>query len=60
LIALSAARLAGQEKETKTALFYQYLAGPVSGTALKPSERFSDMQADLDRGCKATMRLWAT
>jgi hypothetical protein len=60
LIALSAARLAGEGQQTKMALVYQYLTGPRFRHRIEAIvERFSDMQADLDRERKATMRLWA-
>jgi hypothetical protein len=60
LVALSAARLAGEGQQTKMALVYQYLTGPRFRHRIEAIvERFSDMQADLDRERKATMRLWA-
>jgi hypothetical protein len=60
LIALSAARLAGEGQQTKMAVVYQYLTGPRFRHRIEAVvERFSDMQADLDRERKATMRLWA-
>jgi hypothetical protein len=60
LIALSAARLAGEGQQTKMALVYQYLTGPRFRHRIEAVvERFSDMQADLDRERKAMMRLWA-
>jgi len=60
LIALSAARLAGDGQQTKMALVYQYLTGPRFRHRIEAVvERFSDMQADLDRERKAMMRLWA-
>jgi hypothetical protein len=60
LIALSAARVAGEGQQTKMALVYQYLTGPRFRHRIEAIvERFADMQADLDRERKATMRLWA-
>jgi hypothetical protein len=60
LIALSTARTAGEGQQTKMALVYQYLTGPRFRHRIEAIvERFSDMQADLDRERKATMRLWA-
>ena len=60
LIALSAARLAGEGQQTKMELVYQYLTGPRFRHRIEAVvERFNDMQADLDRERKATMRLWA-
>jgi hypothetical protein len=42
------------------ALVYQYLTGPRFRHRIEAIvERFADMQADLDRERKATMRLWA-
>lgn len=60
LIELAGARLAGEGQQTKTELVYQYLTGPrfrhrVEGIV----EKFSDMQADLDRERKTMTRLWA-
>jgi hypothetical protein len=60
LIALSAARLAGEGQQTKMELVYQYLTGPRFRHRIEAVvERFSEMQADLDRERKTTMRLWA-
>jgi hypothetical protein len=60
LIALSAARLAGEGQQTKMELVYQYLTGPRFRQRIEAVvERFSDMQADLDRERKAMTRLWA-
>jgi hypothetical protein len=60
LIALSAARLAGEGQQTKMELVYQYLTGPRFRHRIEAVvERFSDMQADLDRERKTMMRLWA-
>jgi hypothetical protein len=60
LIALSAARLAGEGQQTKMELVYQYLTGPRFRQRIEAVvERFIDMQADLDRERKAMMRLWA-
>ena len=60
LIALSAARLAGEGQQTKIELVYQYLTGPRFRRRIEAVvERFSDMQADLDRERKTMMRLWA-
>ena len=60
LIALSAARLAGEGQQTKMELVYQYLTGPRFRHRIEAVvERFTDMQADLDRERKAMMRLWA-
>jgi hypothetical protein len=60
LIALAAARLAGEGQHTKMELVYQYLTGPRFRHRIEAVvERFSDMQADLDRERKTMMRLWA-
>ena len=60
LIALSAARVAGEGQTTKMELVYQYLTGPRFRHRIEAVvERFSDMQADLDRERKTMMRLWA-
>jgi hypothetical protein len=60
LIALSAARLASEGQQTKMELVYQYLTGPRFRHRIEAVvERFTDMQADLDRERKAMMRLWA-
>ena len=59
LIALSSARLAGEGQQTKMELVYRYLTGPRFRHRVEAIvERFSDMQADLDRERKATIRLW--
>jgi hypothetical protein len=60
LIALWAARLAGEGQQTKMELVYQYLTRPRFRQRIEAVvERFTDMQADLDREHKAMMRLWA-
>jgi hypothetical protein len=60
LVALAAARLAGEGQQTKMELIYQYLTGPRFRHRIEAVvERFSDMQADLDRERKTMMRLWA-
>jgi hypothetical protein len=60
LIALAAARLAGEGQQTKMELVYSYLTGPRFRHRIEALvERFSDMQADLDRERKTMMRLWA-
>jgi hypothetical protein len=60
LIALSAARLAGEGQQTKMELVYRYLTGPRFRHRIEAVvERFTDMQADLDRERKTMMRLWA-
>jgi hypothetical protein len=60
LIALSAARLAGEGQQTKMEVMYQYLTGPRFRHRIEAVvERFTDMQADLDRERKTMTRLWA-
>jgi hypothetical protein len=54
LIALSAARLAGEGQQAKMELVYQYLTGPRFRQRIEAVvERFTEMQADLDRERKA-------
>ena len=60
LIELSRARQAAEGQQTKMELVYRYLTGPdfrhrVSAIV----EKFSEMQEDLDKERKATIRLWA-
>jgi hypothetical protein len=60
LIAVSAARLSGEGQQTKMELIYRYLTGPRFRHRIEAVvERFTEMQADLDRERKAMMRLWA-
>jgi hypothetical protein len=60
LIAVSAAWLANDGQQTKMDLVYRYLTGPRFKHRIEAIvERFTDMQADLDRERKAMMRLWA-
>jgi hypothetical protein len=60
LLALSAARLAGEGQQTKMEMIYRYLTGPRFRLRIEAVvERFADMQADLDRERKAMTRLWA-
>jgi hypothetical protein len=52
--------LAGEGQQTKMELVYQYLTGPRFRHRIEAVvERFTDMQADLDRERKTMMRLWA-
>jgi hypothetical protein len=47
-------------QQTKMELVYQYLTGPRFRHRIEAVvERFSDMQADLDRERKTMIRLWA-
>jgi hypothetical protein len=60
LIALWSARFAAEGQQTKMELAYKYLTGLGFKHRIEAIvERFSDMQADLDRERKATTRLWA-
>jgi hypothetical protein len=60
LIELASARLVQQGQATKMELVYQYLTGPKFRHRVEAIvEKFSDMQADLDRERKTMIRLWA-
>jgi hypothetical protein len=60
LVALSAARLAGEGQQTKMEMIYRYLTGPRFSHRIEAVvERFTEMQADLERERKAMTRLWA-
>jgi len=60
LIELAAARHAQEGQETKMELIYRYLTGPRFRHRVEAIvEKFSEMQADLDRERKAMTRLWA-
>jgi hypothetical protein len=60
LIELSAARHAGEGQHTKMEMVYQYLTGPRFRHRIEAIvEKFSDMQADLERERKTMTRLWA-
>lgn len=60
LIELAATRLSQEGQQTKTDLAYQYLIGARFRHRVEAIvERFSEMQDDLNRERKATMRLWA-
>ena len=60
LIGLSMARQAGEGQQTKMELVYQYLTGPRFRHRIEAIvEKFSDMQSDLEKERKATIRLWA-
>jgi hypothetical protein len=57
---LAAARQAGEGQQTKMAMIYQYLTGPRFRHRVEAIvEKFTDMQADLDRERKSMTRLWA-
>lgn len=60
LIEVANTRQAQEGQETKMELVYQYLTGPKFRHRVEAIvERFSDMQADLDRERKSMTRLWA-
>jgi hypothetical protein len=60
LIDLSAARQAREGQQTKMEMVYQYLTGPRFRHRIEAIvEKFSDMQADLDKEKKTMVRSWA-
>jgi hypothetical protein len=60
LIELSGSRLASEGQQTKTEMVYQYLTGPRFRHRIEAIvEKFTDMQADLERERKTMTRLWA-
>ncbi len=60
LIEVANTRQAQEGQETKMELVYQYLTGPKFRHRVEAIvEKFSDMQADLDRERKSMTRLWA-
>ena len=60
LVDLAAARVAQEGQQTKMELVYQYLTGPRFRHRIEAIvERFTEMQADLERERKAMTRLWA-
>ncbi|SER57357.1 hypothetical protein SAMN05421690_103916 [Nitrosomonas sp. Nm51] len=60
LIELAGTRKTQEGQETKMALVYKYLTGPKFRHRIEAIvEKFSDMQADLDRERKSMTRLWA-
>ena len=60
LIELSAARQASDGQQTKMEMVYQYLTGPRFRHRVEAIvEKFSDMQADLDKERKTMTRSWA-
>lgn len=60
LIEVSNTRQSQEGQETKMELVYQYLTGPRFRHRVEAIvEKFSDMQADLDREKRSMTRLWA-
>ena len=60
LIEIAAARHASEGQQTKMELVYQYLTGPRFRHRVEAIvEKFSDMQADLDRERKVMTQQWA-
>ncbi|WP_166417456.1 DUF2130 domain-containing protein [Cochlodiniinecator piscidefendens] len=60
LIEVALSKQAGEGQETKMELVYDYLTGPRFRHRVEAIvEKFTDMQADLDRERKAMTRLWA-
>ena len=60
LLEVAKSKSASEGQETKMELVYEYLTGPRFRHRVEAIvEKFSDMQADLDREKKAMTRLWA-
>lgn len=60
LIEVATLRQANDGQRSKTELMYQYLTGPRFRLRIEAIvDKFTDMQADLDRERKAITRLWA-
>lgn len=60
LIEINNSKIAREGQHTKMELVYDYLTGPRFRHRIEAIvEKFSDMQADLDRERKAMTRLWA-
>lgn len=60
LIALAAARQAGEGQKTKTEMIYDYLTGPRFRQRVEAIvEKFTDMQDDLNRERRTMTKLWA-
>jgi hypothetical protein len=60
LIDIAATRISQEGQQTKMELVYQYLTGPRFRHRIEAIvERFTEMQADLERERKAMTRLWA-
>lgn len=60
LIEIAKVRQAGDGQQSKMELVYEYLTGPRFRHRIEAIvEKVTEMQADLDRERKATMRLWA-
>jgi hypothetical protein len=60
LIEIANSRQAKEGQQTKMELIYQYLTGPRFRHRIDAIvEKFTDMQADLDRERKTLMRMWA-
>jgi hypothetical protein len=60
LIEVATSKQSQEGQQTKMELVYDYLTGPRFRHRVEAIvEKFSDMQADLDREKKATTRLWA-
>jgi len=60
LIAIAAARIAGEGQQTKMEMVYQYLTGQRFRHRIEAIvEKFSDMHEDLEKERKTMTRLWA-
>jgi len=60
LIGVASARQAGEGQQTKMEMVYQYLTGPRFRHRIEAIvEKFTDMQADLERERKTMTKLWS-
>ncbi len=60
LVDVATARVAGEGQQTKMELVYDYLTGPRFRRRIEAIvEKFNDMQSDLDRERKSTMKQWS-
>jgi hypothetical protein len=60
LIGIASARQAGEGQQTKMEMVYQYLTGPRFRHRIEAIvEKFTDMQADLERERKTMTKLWS-
>jgi hypothetical protein len=60
LVDVATARVAGEGQQTKMELVYDYLTGPRFRRRIEAIvEKFNDMQSDLDKERKSTMKQWA-
>lgn len=60
LVDVATARVAGEGQQSKMELVYDYLTGPRFRRRIEAIvEKFNDMQGDLDKERKSTMKQWA-